>query len=176
MKLSQKAQLLVLCLFITGISAFAQNLPAGVEQQPAQASKRQGWICPGAEMALFSLSSTAYGGSFSAGYGDGAAIGIKAAWLTETDDSIVTLELSFLLRFYFFGRNSLSGPFIQAAGGPVFFTQSKNIPSPAEAGRISAGLGLGWRFPVGERWFVEGSIRAGYPFLVGGGVSAGLCF
>jgi hypothetical protein len=44
------------------------------------------------------------------------------------------------------------------------------------AGRLSAGLSAGWRFPLGTRWYLEPALRAGYPYIAGAELSAGFRF
>jgi len=133
------------------------------------------WIGISADTAFYSVVGLAYGGGFVLGYGTGSAIGLKATWLID-QDGIDTLELGFLLRFYFFGMNAHSGPFIQFVGGTSLFNRSGNFSVPSYSGNISAGLCLGWRFIVSNRWFIEPSVRGGYPYLYGASISAGIRF
>jgi len=132
------------------------------------------WLCPGAETAMYGVSSLAYGGGFSVGYGKGISMGLKAAWYTSGEGT-TALELNFLLRYFIFGMEAVSGPFLQLLAGPTLFaTGGDNIAVPSEYGMISAGLSFGWRFLFGGRWFVEPSIRGGYPYMAGAGLSAGV--
>jgi len=125
---------------------------------------------------MYSYSGLATGGSFALGYGRGTSIGFKAAWYFNPGRMDI-LELCFLLRFYLTGFSANSGPFLQLTGGPViFFPEDKGVSMPAELGMVSGGLNFGWRLLVGNRWFVEPSIRGGYPFLVGAAFSAGVRF
>ena len=134
------------------------------------------WISPGAEFAFYSPNGGAYGGGFALGYGSGTSIGLKAVYLMEGEYKIKTLELNILLRFYFQGRYSYSGPFMQILGGPVIFARDAGINIPSRYGIFSAGAGFGWRFLFNERWFAEPQLRAGYPYAVGLGVSGGVRF
>jgi len=176
----KKKLLLVLCVFLFAVPAFAQASAAGeadpVEEAVAAPPPKDGdfWICPGFEAALYGRSGLAYGGSLALAYGKGASIGLKAAYFFSPDNT--TLELNFLLRFYLRGAVSYSGPFLQFAGGTVLFADEANVGFPATIGSISAGLAFGWRFLIKDRWFVEPSIRGGYPFLGGGGIAAGVRF
>jgi hypothetical protein len=156
----RKALFSMLCVFLPVLPAFAQDEDL--------------WICPGAELAMYSSSGAAYGGAAALGYGKGLAIGLKAAWFVD-DKEVSTFELSFLLRLYLFG-GSYSGPFIQFNGGPALFFYGADVVVPSEMGTICAGLGLGWRFLAGDRWFFEPAIRAGFPYVVGLGLSAGMRF
>jgi len=147
-----------------------------VSSQEYTAKRGDFWICPGAEMALYSISSAACGGSIAMAYGRGASIGLKASLFFDIENQIDTLELGLLLRYYFFGGAANSGPFIQFTGGPALFFDRENTGIPAELGSISAGLHLGWRFLLGETFFVEPSVRGGFPFIAGAGLSAGVRF
>ena len=134
------------------------------------------WLCPGAEASMYSTVGMAFGGGISLGYSRGATIGFKIAYFVDTD-GLSALELNFLFRWYFLKSMRYSGPFIQFLGGPIFAAPDNGaISVPAEYGTISAGISAGWRFLLGEKWFVEPAIRAGYPYLIGAGVSAGVHF
>ena len=158
----------MLCMFAVSAGVFGQS--------EGRQAREDIWICPGGEFAMYSISSAAYGGGFALGYGSGTSIGLRAAWFLSPDGTN-TLELGFLFRLYFLGANAFSGPFIQFTGGSVlFFADNNSISIPSEFGTISAGLSFGWRFLFMNRWFVEPSIRAGYPYIAGAGLSAGIRF
>jgi hypothetical protein len=72
---------------------------------------------------------------------------------------------------YFFSLDANNGPFIQASGGPIIYSDTR--PEISGYGNISAGLSTGWRFLLGKHFFIEPVIRIGYPYLIGGGVSTG---
>jgi hypothetical protein len=173
-----KLLLLVLLILLSTLPVFAQGGqavvdPAVFETDTAPKTKSGDfWICPGAEMALYSSTSASYGSSLVLGYGRGSAIGVKAAYFTDPENN-GALEINFLLRFYFLGSDYCRGLFIQFSGGPVLFFIDNEISFPANIGMVSAGVNLGWRFLLGKWWFVEPSIRAGYPYLAGGGLSFG---
>jgi len=134
------------------------------------------WICPGAELSMFSISGLAYGGSLTLGYGNRMAIGVKAGYFINPTDHISTLELNFLLRLYFLGAVSYSGPFIQINGGPTLFAKSGSLTFPSKYGIISAGLSLGWHILIGRYFFIEPTVRGGYPYIIGAGLFAGIHF
>jgi hypothetical protein len=114
----------------------------------------------------------AYGGGLSLGYGDGTAIGLRFLY-TQDDYRFVSMELQAFFRLYFFEKfHASTGPFVQISGGPVIYADT--VPAVSGYGSISAGLSAGWRFPLGKYWFIEPSVRTGYPFLIGGGISTGL--
>jgi hypothetical protein len=127
------------------------------------------WVCPVFESGFYSVSNIAIGGGAALGYGDRVALGLKAVYWNDLEE-ISALELNLLARFYFFRTPGYSGLFIQFSGGPVIFFK------PSAIGTISAGFGLGWRFLLGEHFFIEPAIRAGYPYIAAAGLSAGLRF
>jgi len=169
----KKRFLLVLCVFLLFVPAFAQDTGAGESAAPPS-NDGDFWISPGFETALYSRTSVSFGGSLALAYGKGVSIGLKAAYFFSPDNT--TLELNFLLRVYLRGALAYSGPFLQFAGGPVLFADEENVGFPATIGSISAGLAFGWRFLFRDRWFVEPAIRGGYPFIAGAGLSAGVRF
>ena len=135
------------------------------------------WFSPGAEIALYSKYSFSYGAGFAFAYGRKVSVGLKAAFLFDNHQVLDVLELQVLLRLYIAGRNANSGPFFQIAGGTaIFFPNDGEISLPAEFGILSAGLSFGWRFLLGSSFFIEPSVRGGYPFIAGGSLSIGLRF
>jgi len=133
------------------------------------------WICVGGDISMYSYMGLAYGGSFAIGYGSGSSFGLKVAYFFN-QEGIDTLEICLLLRFYLQGKNAYSGPFLQFLGGPSLYNRTGSFAIPSNVGMISAGLGFGWRFLFANRWFVEPVIRAGYPYIFGATVSAGVRF
>jgi len=130
------------------------------------------WLGFGGDTALYSQHGYAYGGSFTFGYGAGSAIGVKASCYFN-EEGIDTVELNFLLRFYFL-RMAYKGPFFQLMGGPALFNRTGDFTIPSNSGMLSAGLCLGWRFVLAERFYIEPAVRGGYPYLLGATVSAGV--
>jgi hypothetical protein len=156
-----------------------------------QASVREDlWVCPVFESGWYGVSGMAIGGGAALGYGDRLAFGLKAVYWNDLKE-LRALELNFLARYYFFsmtkaedlsaetGRSgaSHSGLFVQFNGGPVIFAHGAHtIAVPSETITISAGLSLGWRFLFGGHFFIEPSVRAGYPYFAVAGLSAGARF
>jgi len=174
-------------LFFLAIAGFSQDYTqdeaeledeAALDDEIKPKKRERGdiWLSPCGETAIYGVSGPAVGGGIALGYGSGTSIGLKAAWFL-CPDGTSTLELSFLFRLYFPKAGAFSGPFLQFTGGPaLFFTESGELKIPAEHGMVTAGLSFGWRFLFMNRWFVEPSIRGGYPYLVGAGLSAGVRF
>jgi hypothetical protein len=138
--------------------------------------KGDAWLCPSGEAALYSFSGITFGGGFTVGYGDGTSIGIKVVWFLSPGELSV-LELNFLFRIYFSGEKAFSGSFIQLIGGPaLFFGNESNASIPSGVGAFSIGLSYGWRFLIREKFFIEPSVRAGYPYIASAGLAAGIRF
>ena len=77
------------------------------------------------------------------------------------------IEFAPFFRWYVLG--GYSGIFAQADVGFSFITESEeNFP------RFLGGLRGGYRMPLGDKFFVEPYVRAGYPFAFGIGVIGGL--
>jgi hypothetical protein len=160
---------LAVCVLVPVGAVFAQEeyleMPA---PQTTGNRHRNFWLGFGFDTAMYSELGYAYGGSFSLGYGRRSAVGLKAAWYFN-EEKIDTLELNFILRF------SLdSGPFIQLMGGPSLYNHSGEFSVPANTGSFNAGLGLGWHLAFANKWFIEPSVRGGYPYVFGVTVSAGI--
>jgi len=161
----------VMVIFFS-IPAFAQE---GFLAAPAR--RADFWVCPGAETAFYSLSGVSAGGSIAAAYGNRAAIGLRAAWFFDTKKELDALEVDFLLRYNFMKNEPSAGPYLQLTAGPaLFFDKAEKASVPAKWGALSAGLTFGWRFNFGKMFFAEPYIRAGYPYIVGAGASAGVRF
>jgi hypothetical protein len=134
------------------------------------------WVCPVGDAALYTPYGYSYGVGFALGYGRGSSIGLKATWFLE-NNAISVLEINCLLRFYFFGKRAYSGPFLQFTGGPaLFYSQGSEASLPAGMGIFTFGASFGWRLLLFDRVFIEPSVRAGYPYLIGSGISAGVRF
>ena len=171
-------------LLLFAAALFAQGAAEHTDQKSGEF-----WICPILETAMYSPVGLAFGGGLAIGYSKGsAAMGLKAEYLSNTD-GLKSLEINFLLRWHLsrnaskaplFGwaaEKKYSGPFLQFTGGPVLFAPFySDFAVPSEFGNISAGLCFGWRFLFGSRWFVEPAVRAGYPYIAGAGVYAGVRF
>jgi hypothetical protein len=137
------------------------------------------WFGVGGETAFYSASALAYGGSFALGYGTGSSIGLKASYYSNKEEFII-FEVDLFLRFYTSGRNAYEGHFIQLIGGASLIDNSEDISGffafPSSIGVLNAGLSTGWRFLFNNNFFVEPSVRFGYPYFAGLGVSAGVRF
>jgi hypothetical protein len=172
--------LMLFCALFCATAVFADTsdletveIEEGEEPEP---EKGDFWFCPSAETAFYNYSGVSLGGGFAIGYGKGTSIGLKAAWFYNPD-GVNVLEVLFLYRFYLADRRAYSGPFLQFIGGPAFFFGNEGgFSIPANVGAFSIGLGLGWRFLIKDRFFIEPSVRGGYPYLVGAGLSAGMRF
>ena len=94
------------------------------------------------------------------------AAGIKTTFSYDFS-TVGAWETAALFRYYL--PLDTIGPFIQAeAGCIVFFEHGEVFPA------FSGGVRTGWRFSFDRNWYVEPSIRGGYPFMWGAGIVAGL--
>jgi hypothetical protein len=130
---------------------------------------------------VYSRNSPAIGGGIAIAGGDSVTIGARAVYFADRE-ALHSVEIGVFMRFYIFGSNAVYsagaeyGPFVQLNAGAVVFVRNKALSLPADAGFFSAFLSAGWRFPLGNRFFIEPAIRAGTPYYIGAGVSAGVRF
>jgi hypothetical protein len=136
-------------------------------------AREEFFIAPAAETLLYGRSGLAYGGGLTLGYGTGLSFGIKLLVAVDSETFFCT-EILFFLRYYLYFFDAGTGPYVQINGGPVIFGDSR--PDVSGYGTVSAGLTAGWRFPLGNRWFMEPFVRAGYPYIIGAGLSGGMRF
>ena len=168
----QKTEWTLIFLMLT-VLIILSAVPVLAQDQAVE--RRYLSITPGAETAFYSLTGPAFGGGLSLAYGNRISLGLKAVFFADIKSLLNVLELNVLFRYYFI--SSHTGPFIQFSGGPaLFFRQDNSIDLPADWGIISAGVSLGWRFFIGKTFFIEPSIRGGYPYLGGAGLAAGVHF
>lgn len=112
----------------------------------------------------------AFGGGLSGGVDldHQFSLGLKTAFSSNMD-TVTTLESAAFFRYYL--PFKFSGLFAQAElGAAVFFEDGENYPA------LLAGLAFGWRYNFGKNWYIEPSIRGGYPFAWGVGLLAGMRF
>ena len=163
----------VFFLFIVMCALMCAPLSAQEQTTPSEDL----WVSSGADIALYSPIRLSYGGGIAIAYGSGTSIGIKALWFFDHESQLNTLVLDILFRLYFGGNSANSGLFIQFAGGPaIYFEREENFSFPARIGMVNAGMALGWRFLLGNYFFIEPSIRGGYPYIAGASLSAGVRF
>jgi hypothetical protein len=151
---------------------------------PASAQEAGGepalFIAPIVE-AVYSRKSPGAGAGFAFGTEGGVGLGLRAAYFMDMED-IRSVEAGFFIRVFFLNFRSAAsfGPFLQVNYGAVIFTRDEAFTLPAPVGMLTAFLSAGWRFPLGRgpvpRYFIEPALRAGYPYFVGAGVSAGYRF
>jgi hypothetical protein len=166
---------LFLCLFLI-ISFIGTPKAHAMDTAQAQNTGQHPFpffIAPTAE-AVYSRTSPAFGGGIAFGGGDFITLGAKAVYFVDRE-AFYSLEAGMFVRvfFFYFRLNDTRGPFIQLNYGFVVFAHNEAVSTPAEAGTISAGLSAGWRFLLGNRFFIEPAVRAGYPYFAGAGLSAG---
>ena len=171
---------MIFLLFIfSAVPLFAQEPPTErIPHYLASPSERgEVWISAVAEAAFYSAFNFSYGPGLAVGYGKRISTGLKAVFLFDAENELDVMEINFLLRWYLLNSKPTSGPFIQVIGGPaIFFERAKKISMPAEYGMFSAGLSMGWRFHIGNLFFIEPSIRGGYPYMAGFSLLSGVRF
>ena len=131
------------------------------------------FFAPLAEVIGYGLKNPSLGAGFALGAGNGVAIGLCFLYTIDSE-SLHTIELTVFLRFYLRGPEACTGPFIQLITGAALHTHKHGAFAFAGSGALSAGIAVGWRFPLGKRWYIESSVRAGYPYIAGVGVSFAL--
>jgi hypothetical protein len=110
----------------------------------------------------------AAGGGLAIGFGDGTAFGGKFLFSGRGGPLTVT-EAALFFRGYLPSLRGRRGFFAQGEAGTSIVHEKGRRP-----GDFCGGLTLGWRFLFRDRWFVEPYVRAGYPFIAGGGIGAGI--
>jgi len=140
----------------------------------AQTQDSKFFICPLTEI-LGSRNGPAIGGGISIGAGDDVTMGTRVMFFTDSE-GFNSLEIGVFLRLFPFDGNIFNGLFFQLNGGAVVFVRDESVSLPTDVGTISAFVSAGWRFLLGNRFFVEPSVRIGTPYIFGGGVSAGIRF
>ena len=164
----------LLFLIAALIAFFTAAVPAIAQESGKLPPEDEFFVAPLAELNLNSRETAAMGGGAMIGYGSaGTAIGIRI--LYSTSDELRTLEPGIFLRLYMLGDEDHSGLFFQAEAGPALFDRGGYWVS-GDTSAISAGAALGWRFLRDEKYFLEGTLRAGYPFIAGARVCLGLRF
>jgi len=161
------------CSFLIAICLLLITLPLSAQEK----TKEDIWVGLGGGLAMYSPSTTSLGLSLAAAYGSGTSLGLKASWFFDISKEMNVLELNLLFRYYFYGKTACSGPFLQFEGGPaIYFDVDDEVTFPSRIGIANLGLDFGWRFLFGKYFFVEPSIRGGYPYLLGVNVLAGVHF
>jgi hypothetical protein len=110
----------------------------------------------------------ALGGVITAGMGINKhfAAGLKAGFFCDFN-TVNTLEAMGFFRYYL--PLPIEGFFVQAElGAPIFFEHGNVFPS------FLGSLAAGWRCNLGRMFFLEPSVRGGYPFAWGVGIMVGI--
>jgi len=124
----------------------------------------------GADVNANTREGAAFGGTLSGGVdlNDQFSLGLRIS-LSSNMDTVITLEPAAFFRYYL--PLKIEGFFVQAElGAAFFFEDGKNYPA------FLGGLAFGWRYNIGNKWYIEPSIRGGYPFVWGVGFLTGLHF
>jgi len=127
------------------------------------------------EMSGYTLNSTAFGfgGVFGRSF-NGVGLGI-AIHYAKDNEGFTFFETLAHIRFYTSRKKPNTGFFLQAEGGIFLFAHDKPAITMGDLSG-AGGLCAGWRFPLGNYFFFEPAIRAGYPYLYGASFSMGIRF
>ncbi|MCL2193869.1 MAG: OmpA family protein [Treponema sp.] len=89
---------------------------------------------------------------------------------------IVSLETQAYLRWNFlrFGSSMINNIFLQGGVGIMAVYRGNDVQMTR--GSVLADGTLGITIPISDRWHVEPSVRAGYPFIMGAAITAGRRF
>ena len=128
------------------------------------------FIAPLAELIGYSWDNVSIGAGFAIGAGNGIAIGARFLYAVDPE-SIHTMEIAVFMRAYLRGAQACTGSFIQLNAGASIYNHEHVVSLPAKVGALSAGIAVGWRLPLGQRTYIEYYVRAGYPYIYGGGVA-----
>jgi len=171
---------LVFCIFPAMAQETDQNDEPAVVQESEQsaepASRGHGFfIAPLTEFTGHGREKPSLGAGFALGADDGVAVGFRCLFTYElNNEGANALELTVFLRWYLRGALAYSGPFIQLTAGTVLYAINESVSIPSHAGTISAGIGFGWRVPMGKYLFLEPAVRFGYPYRYGAGFAIAL--
>ena len=146
-------------------------------QSADQSAKRYDlFISPLAEVIGYSKKGPAYGGGLALGAGEGGiTLGIKMLYAAD-NESMNSFEFTFFARYYIFSQDESTGLFAQINAGPVIIGSEDAFAMLTEVDSVSLGLSVGWRFAFGKHFFLEPTIRGGYPYIAGAGLSVGYRF
>jgi len=89
---------------------------------------------------------------------------------------IVALETQAYLRWNFlrFGHERINNIFLQGGVGLIAAYRGDDVQMTR--GSVLGDVSLGINIPISDRWHIEPSIRAGYPFIMGASITAGRRF
>ena len=103
-------------------------------------------------------------------------LGSKSA-INFSSDGIISLETQGYLRWNFARVGALQNPtniFVQGGAGVLAAFKGPDAHNTRGSVLLDATTGL--TIPLSGRWHIEPSIRAGYPFIVGAALTAGVKF
>jgi hypothetical protein len=152
---------LYICLLIFSIPLNAEQPKLGEDL----------FIAPLTEVNGYGWASAAFGGGVSIGAGTGGAIGLNLLYAVDVEN-FVFVEVLFFLRTYIIGKDAALGPFVQFGVGPILYSDAK--PEISGHSNFSMGLSAGWRIPTSRYFYIEPSLRVGYPYLLGASFSFGI--
>lgn len=124
----------------------------------------------GLEISRYSLKGVSFGPVLAGEYRfSSLAAGAALGFFHDFDD-YMTFEPGAFLRWFPFTRSGalIKGLYAEGRVGAALMLHDDDMKT-----LVMGSLGAGWRFDLGDSWYVEPNLRGGYPFLVGVGVAAG---
>ena len=103
-------------------------------------------------------------------FGKSSAFGVNMAACTNFS-GFTAIQPAVMYRWYIWGIESHTGIFMQADIGAYIMLLNVDVFT-----NFLAGLRAGYRISLGSMFYLEPYIKAGYPFMIGIGVTAGLRF
>jgi hypothetical protein len=166
----RRSRIAAFCLFFLALPAVRVFAEQNAHTMPHGESVEREEIFFAAlgEASLNARSGLAGGGGGAIGFGDGTAFGFKFLF-NGGEGPLRVLEAVLFFRCYLPSLRGNEGFFAQAEFGNSIIHEGDRWP-----GDFYGGLTLGWRFLFRDRWFLEPALRAGYPFITGGGVGVGI--
>jgi len=153
-------------------------LAAGVFAQEADGGAKKGFAGLGPEINGYARMGFSLGGALMLGLDLNGhfSTGLKTAFF-DNFDTVSSFETLLFFRYYLPWLRlpkSTDGPFAQAEAGSVVLFERGNHKNLEAFPSFSGGLSAGWRFNFGKNWYVEPAARAGYPYIWGVSVTAGI--
>jgi len=164
---------------LTQSDEFAEDA-APINDEPKRAppvKRRNLYIGLFAEGSGYTRYKSGFGGGLTIGGSfNGIGAGVNFMYAQDNEKYIFMEALAhfrYYLPFFKSAKNN-TGLFLQADGGIVLFAYDK--PEISGYKSFSGGLGAGWRFPLGQYFYLEPRVRGGYPYLFGASITAGIRF
>jgi len=136
-----------------------------------------GFIGIGPEINGHSRDNFSFGGGLTLGVDLNGyfSAGLKTSFF-DNFDSLGAFETALFFRYYFHLTKITNGPFAQLEAGAVVYFERGYHENLEAFPAFSGGASVGWRFSLGDNWYLEPAARGGYPHIWGFGVTVGIRF